>query len=79
MADDFRGKAVMFVALGVGRSVHVWLPVLISIGYGGDIIRVIMSEGRTEVNKLTKPQQYLCRTTFSLTMELAQFTLHLSK
>jgi hypothetical protein len=48
MADDFSGKAVMFVALGVGRRVHVWLPVLVSIGYGGDIIRVIMSQGRKE-------------------------------
>src|SRR5262245_32568932 len=48
MVDDFSGKAVIFVALGVGRSVHVWQPVLVSIGYGGDIIRVIMSQGRTE-------------------------------
>jgi hypothetical protein len=47
LVDDFRGKVVMFVALGVGRSVHVWLPVLVSIGYGVDIIRVIMSEART--------------------------------
>jgi hypothetical protein len=48
MADDFSGEAVIVVALGVGRRSHVWLPVLVSIGYGGDIIRVIMSQGRTE-------------------------------
>jgi hypothetical protein len=48
MADHFRGKAVMFVALGVGRRVHVWLPVLVSIGYGGGLIGVMMSQGRME-------------------------------
>src|SRR6516164_10201819 len=28
MADDFAGKAVVFVALGVSRWRHVWLPIL---------------------------------------------------
>jgi MarR family transcriptional regulator, organic hydroperoxide resistance regulator len=48
MADDFSGEAEIVVAPGVGRSVHVWLPVLVSIGYRGDMIRVLMSQGRTE-------------------------------
>jgi hypothetical protein len=73
MADDFRGKAVMFVALGVGRRSHVWLPVLVCIGYGGDISRVSMSQGRTEGQQVDEPQP------FFLTMELARFMLHLSK
>ena len=28
MADDFAGKAVIFVALGVSGWRHVWLPIL---------------------------------------------------
>ena len=48
LADDFSGEAVIVVALEVGRSVHVWLTVLVSIGYRGDMIRVLMSQGRTE-------------------------------
>jgi hypothetical protein len=58
MADDFRGKAVLCVALGVGRRVHVWLPVLVSIGYGGDIIRVIMSQGRKKGQQVDEPQPF---------------------
>jgi hypothetical protein len=55
-ADDFSGKAVIFVALGVGRRVHVWQPLLVSIGYGGDIIRVIMSQGRKEGQQVDETQ-----------------------
>jgi hypothetical protein len=29
MADDFSGKAVVLVALGVGRRGRVWLPILV--------------------------------------------------
>jgi hypothetical protein len=29
MTDDFAGKAVIFVALDVGRRGHVWLPILV--------------------------------------------------
>jgi hypothetical protein len=28
MADDFAGKAVVFVTLGVCGWVHAWLPIL---------------------------------------------------
>jgi hypothetical protein len=58
MADNFRGKAVLCVALGVGRRVHVWQPILVSIGYGGDIIRVIMSQGRTEGQQVDETQPF---------------------
>jgi hypothetical protein len=32
VTDDFPGKAVILVALGVGRRGHVWLPIL---GFNG--------------------------------------------
>src|SRR5262245_13061387 len=39
MTDNFPGKAVVLVTLGVGRRGHVWLPILGCNGSGRDIVR----------------------------------------
>src|SRR5215471_9220629 len=56
MTDNFPGKAVVLVTLGVGRRGHAWLPIL---GCNGSWRRhrrgqVCHGAGRM-VNKLTKP------------------------
>src|SRR4029450_8875939 len=57
MTDNFTGKAVVLVTLGVGRKGHVWLPILGCNGSWRGLRRgpLCHASGRS-VNKLTKPE-----------------------
>ena len=58
MTDNFTGKAVVLVSLGVGRRGHVWLPILGCNGSwrGHRRGQLCYGSGRM-VNKLTKPRR----------------------
>src|SRR5262252_9009410 len=56
MTDNFTGKAVVLVTLGVGRRGHVWLPSLGRNGSWRGYRRGQLCHGSGRmVNKLTKP------------------------
>jgi len=57
MTDNFPGKAVVLVTLGVGRRGHVWLPILgCNESWRGHHRGQLCHGSGRMVNKLTKPQ-----------------------